>query len=141
MEGRRVAIIIFYDDKKRILLQERKTISKTKRAKCGEDWGFFGGGIEKGETPEQAVVRETKEELEFNLKDFEYIGNFKNTIKDFFVDRHIFVSSLKDNLSKFVLHEGDQMKLFSISGARKLKMVPGDDGVLDLVDKHLDISE
>lgn len=31
--------------------------------------GFFGGGIEEGETPEQAIVRETQEELCFALPD------------------------------------------------------------------------
>lgn len=57
MFKRRVAVIIFYDEKKRILLQDRREISKR-----GEEWGFFGGGIEKDETPEEALVREIKED-------------------------------------------------------------------------------
>jgi len=61
---RRVALIVFYDDEKRILLQYRKGIN----SKFCEEWGYFGGGIENGETPEQAVIRETKEELDFDLE-------------------------------------------------------------------------
>jgi 8-oxo-dGTP diphosphatase len=60
MKTRNVALIIFYDKDKRILLQDRRGISK-----LGAEWGFFGGEIENDETPEQAVVRETKEELCF----------------------------------------------------------------------------
>jgi mutator protein MutT len=52
-----VALIFFYKDDK-ILVQDRRNMSK-----FGEEWGFFGGRIEAGETPEQSVVRETKEEL------------------------------------------------------------------------------
>ena len=43
MKTRTVALIIFYDENKKILLQDRKTISK-----WGEEWGFFGGGLVKG---------------------------------------------------------------------------------------------
>jgi len=30
-------------------------------------WGFFGGGLEEGETPEGAMIRETKEELSITV--------------------------------------------------------------------------
>lgn len=49
MKTRNVALIIFYDENKRILLQDRLNISK-----YGEEWGFFGGEIKEGETPEEA---------------------------------------------------------------------------------------
>jgi 8-oxo-dGTP diphosphatase len=38
--------------------------------------GTFGGDIERGETPEQAIVRELREELNYDLKNPEYLGNF-----------------------------------------------------------------
>ena len=31
-------------------------------------WDFFGGHVEKGETPEEALVREVKEEIGVELK-------------------------------------------------------------------------
>ena len=46
MFKRRVAVIIFYDEKKRILLQDRRGISK-----FGEEWAIFGGSAEEDETP------------------------------------------------------------------------------------------
>lgn len=135
MAGRTVALIVFYDKDNRILLQDR-----TGKAKHGEEWGFFGGGIEQGETPEQAVVRETEEELGYKLTKFKYIGEYKNTLPNgFIIERHIFVSSLKDQFSKFVQKEGAGMQLFSIKEAKKLKMISGDYQTLDMIAKYLDV--
>ncbi|MEM5778098.1 MAG: NUDIX hydrolase [Candidatus Aenigmatarchaeota archaeon] len=132
MKVRNVAIIIFYDDKKRILLQNRRGISK-----LGEEWGFFGGGIKKGETPEQAVVRETKEELGFDLKEYKYIGSYfyriKKCLKKKFhlkfdaVSCKVFIAPLKENFSKFKQKEGKRMRMFTLEKAEKLKMVCKED--------------
>lgn len=129
MKIRKVVIIIFYDDKKRILLQDRRGISKV-----GEEWGFFGGSIEKNETSELAIVRETREELDFDLKEYKYVGEYnyeitdymKRKFSDFEFDKvvcKVFVAPLKNNLSKFKLKEGKKMKLFTLEEAKKLKMV------------------
>jgi len=129
MKIRKVAVIIFYDDKKRILLQDRRGISK-----LGEDYGFFGGEIEERETPEQAVVRETKEELGFDLKEYRYVGDYSYEIEESLKKRFanfdfdavlckVFIAPLKDNLSKSKLKEGKKMKLFTLDEAEKLKMV------------------
>jgi len=133
MAGRKVALILFYDKENRILLQDRRKISKP-----GGEWGFFGGGIEEGETPEQAVVRETEEELGYKLANFEYVGNYKNTLENgYTIDRYIFVSPLKNKISKFEQKEGDKMQLFTIEEAKRLKMVSGDYEALDMVAKYL----
>jgi len=68
MYTKRVAVIVFYDEKKRILLQYRAGLSR-----YGTEWGFFGGKIESGETPEQALVREIKEELDYDLKEYKFL--------------------------------------------------------------------
>ena len=128
MKTRNVALIIFYDDKKRILLQDRRGISR-----LGEEWGFFGGEIEKIETPEQAVVRETKEELDFDLKEYKYVGKLSDKIKNLFIVRKVFISPLKNNFSKFKLKEGKKMHLFSLDEAEKLKMVS--EGDIEMIRK------
>ncbi len=136
MKIRKVAVIIFYDENKRILLQDRRNMSKV-----GEEWGFFGGEIEEGETPEQAVARETKEELGFDLKDFKYFGEYYYEIKESLKKKFnfdfdgvfckVFIAPLRDNLSKFKLKEGKNMKLFSLKEAEELKMVS--DGDIEMV--------
>ncbi|MFH1173729.1 MAG: NUDIX domain-containing protein [archaeon] len=65
-----MSILCFYDKEGKILLQGRKNISK-----WGAEWGFFGGKIEEGETPEQAIVREICEELSYTIRERRYVGN------------------------------------------------------------------
>ena len=119
MKLHKVSLIIFYDSRKRILLQDRRGISKT-----GEEWGYFGGHIEKGETPEQTLIRETKEELGYDLKADEYrhIGHFVDSFKDMTIDRQVYIAPMPP-LSKLKLAEGKKMKLFTLEQALGLKMV------------------
>jgi mutator protein MutT len=132
MRERKVSIIVFYDEQKRILLQKRSPNAH------GVEWGFFGGGIDAGETPEQAVVRETKEELGHDLHDYRKTGTFRHQHNpDFLVELHVFVAPLCDYLDTFVLGEGEGMRLFSFEEAFKLKMYPKDDEILKAVQKVL----
>lgn len=81
------ALCIFYTPDKRILLQDRRD-----RSKVGEEWGFFGGSIEEGETPEQAMLREMQEELAFTPTEYTYIGLYPHTIPDYgFFTGHLFL--------------------------------------------------
>jgi 8-oxo-dGTP pyrophosphatase MutT (NUDIX family) len=139
MRIRNVAAIIFYDNKKRILLQDRRGMSK-----LGEEWGFFGGEINKDETPEQAVLRETREELNFDLKEYKYVGEYSYEVTDYMKRKFsnfdfdavlckVFIAPLKNNLYKFKQKEGINMKLFTLEEAEKLKMVS--DGDIEMVRK------
>jgi 8-oxo-dGTP pyrophosphatase MutT (NUDIX family) len=64
MTSRHVAVVILYDAEGKMLLQHRTKDAPT----FPNYWALFGGGIEAGETPEQAVKRECLEELGYKLK-------------------------------------------------------------------------
>lgn len=131
--GRRVVVVVFYDEKGNVLLQNRKRISKR-----GEEWGFYGGGIEKGETFEATFKRELKEELGYQTNDFKYIGDCANKLDDgYIVDRKVFITKIPENISELKDGEGDGYKTFSINKAKKLKLVPGDTKVLDMLEDYL----
>ncbi|MFA6888768.1 MAG: NUDIX hydrolase [Candidatus Woesearchaeota archaeon] len=133
MNTRKVALMIFYDKQKKILLQERKTISKV-----GEEWGFFGGKIKSGETPDQAIKREIKEELDYEIHVYKFLGISKQKIApELYVEGHIFIAPLGNKMSQFKLQEGDGMKLFSFSEAKQLKMVTGDNQVIEIIEKSI----
>lgn len=131
MKVRKVAAIIFYDDKGRVLIQDRRAISKH-----GEEWGYFGGGIEKNETPEQAIKREIKEELNYTLNEFTFLKKYTYTFKNILhVEVNMFVAPLP-NLSELIQKEGTNMELFNLSDAKKLKMVTKEDNkILDDFEK------
>ena len=75
MKSRTIAIVIFYTDKNEIMLQNRKSMMK-----WGEEWGFWGGGLDEGETKEEVAKREIKEELDYDVKNLKYIGTLTEII-------------------------------------------------------------
>ncbi|HBG25963.1 MAG: hypothetical protein A2Y10_13865 [Planctomycetes bacterium GWF2_41_51] len=69
-------------------------------------WSLFGGGIEYGENPVQAILREVKEELGFNLIARELRLLFKKESKR--EKRYVFYYKLKEMPMKFKLNEGQK---------------------------------
>lgn len=80
------ALLVPFNSKQEILLQDR-------RGHKLPAWGFFGGGIEEGETPLEAVIRESKEELDIDLSpaDLKYMGKFESNWDGVPVDRHMYL--------------------------------------------------
>lgn len=66
---KRKALLVPINSQQQILIQDRRGHKKP-------DWGYFGGGIKEGETPVEAVIRESKEELTIDISETEltYLG-------------------------------------------------------------------
>lgn len=76
-----------------ILLNEKGEIFSAERA-YGElkgKWEFPGGKIEKGETPEQAIVREIKEELGASILVKRFYCNINYDYPTFHLDMDVFL--------------------------------------------------
>ena len=79
-------------------------------------WGLFGGSVESNESPEQALVREVKEELEIEVIESEKILTV--TINSLIASlngkkRHFFLIKLTDfQVKNIVLHEGQEFRFF-----------------------------
>ena len=63
MPSKKIAVILLRNAEGKVLLQHRTNEAPT----FPNHWALFGGHIESGETPEQAVVRECMEELGYKL--------------------------------------------------------------------------
>lgn len=94
-------------------------------------WGCFGGAVQDGEKPVEALTRELVEELEFQPSEVTYFTRF-----DFDLDpiglrsyyRTYYVIAMSaDERSRLVLHEGDGMEAFEGNAVfEKLVVTPYD---------------
>ena len=86
-------------------------------------WGFFGGAIEDGETPEAAIVRETEEELGIHLEHPIFLGsidNPENNTKEFIFKA---VLDIDEATLRAQQKEGDDLKFFSIDELKQLPVM------------------
>ncbi len=128
------AVIAFYDNKKRILLQDRQGITET-----GDEWGYFGGSIELEETPEKALIREIKEELDFDIKDFELLTTLKYVLpnQELYNKVWLYIGPLDDKYQKMKQKEGRAMKWFTIDEAKQLVIKKAIIKSFDRIEKYL----
>jgi 8-oxo-dGTP pyrophosphatase MutT (NUDIX family) len=99
-------LIAYHQASGRILVQDR-------RGHRPPPWGFFGGGIEQGETPLQAVLREVREELGMSLSENEVSdqGVLTGSGRDLTFRLHPFSWAFDGDLTVFTLGEGSGMEL------------------------------
>jgi 8-oxo-dGTP diphosphatase len=125
MVGRSVSVLILYDDEGRVLLQHR-----TKDAPIfPSHWAFFGGGVEQGESPEQAVKRESFEELRYAVNAPRLLAAQRFTYDGIEYTKHVFVE--KYDGATLILGEGQGMGWFLPAETRELLMVEHDRSVID----------
>lgn len=105
-----VAALLTLDDG-RYVMQLRDDIPGIFYPAC---WGCFGGAIEPGETPEVALQRELREELEFEVGEARRFTRFDF---DFAPHGHGIVNRIyfearvpADAFDRFVLHEGSAFR-------------------------------
>jgi mutator protein MutT len=101
-------VLIFIDKKGKILLQKRGTYSKG-----GEKLGYFGGNIEEGENPLEALVRELQEEIRYIpekikfWKKVDFVCSAPGKYNNFNVTIYIFVSPLDRKAEEIEVYEGE----------------------------------
>ena len=110
---RKVACIAFYDNDGKILIQDRRFDPKLNKY---IDYGWFGGAAEDDETFEQGLVREAKEELNINLKEYEFLAEYSYDRPTYKVVVKLFITKTPENI---VCNEG-KPKEVTIEEAKKL---------------------
>lgn len=135
MKIKRVAVFAFIYEGK-IFLQERGNYSKR-----GEEWAFFGGHLEEGETFFEWCKREVKEELCLDIDDvdIQFVWKFYTSISEVSeIDVEVFLShAYKKYKANLKVMEWDSGQFFSFEEVKKLKMFFHDPVIFDMIQQFL----
>lgn len=99
-------------------------------------WSFFGGAIDEGETPEEAVKREAIEELEYTLTNPRLVMTQEFDTDVHMITRYIYIEKY-DPIVKLVLHEGQGMGWYKHEDMGNLKIDKFDKEAIDFVVKMI----
>ena len=77
-------------------------------------WDLIGGHVEEGETPEVALVREVKEELDIDLKDYSFYKKYECLTGDAYENiKYIYSGIINLPIEEVTLLEGVRPQYFS----------------------------
>mgnify|MGYP006421877263 FL=1 len=123
-----VAAVVMMDIDGQILLAQRPE----GKSMAGL-WEFPGGKVEPGETPERALIRELKEELNIDttescLAAFTFASH---TYEDFHLLMPVYVCRKWDGIMQPV--EGQNLKWVKINDLKKYPMPPADEPLIAMI--------
>lgn len=94
-----------------------------------DGWEFPGGKIEPGETPEEAIVREIKEELEAEIEPVRLIDTVEYDYPGFHLSMDCFLCRLKSE--NIVLKEHESARWLNKSSLYDVEWLPADLGLIE----------
>lgn len=100
-----------------------------------DGWEFPGGKIEPGETPEEAIVREIKEELDTVVEVGELLDTVEYDYPNFHLSMDCFVCKIKSG--DLVLKEHEAAKWLTKATLGSVEWLPADMGLVGEIEKYL----
>ena len=100
-----------------------------------DGWEFPGGKIEQGETPEEAIVREIKEELDTVVEVGELLDTVEYDYPNFHLSMDCFICKIKSG--NLVLKEHESAKWLTKEILRSVEWLPADMGLVGEIEKYL----
>jgi len=98
-------------------------------------WEFPGGKMEEGETEQEALVREIKEELSADI----HVGKLLDTVEwdypEFHLTMHCFMCTLSHDAMH--LNEHEAAKWLNMTTLHSVKWLPADEALLPVIEKEL----
>jgi 8-oxo-dGTP diphosphatase len=98
-------------------------------------WEFPGGKVEHGESPEDALVREIKEELDSEISVDEYISTIEYDYPEFHLSMRCYWCSLISG--DLVLKEAEDARWLDVETIDSVKWLPADITLIDEIKKRM----
>jgi 8-oxo-dGTP diphosphatase len=93
-------------------------------------WDLFGGHVEEGETPEQALRREIKEELGIELKEWTFFRRFDCVAGDVYPNsKYIYWAMTHHDPGELTLYEGQRLAAITMAERETVKFA----NILDVI--------
>ena len=89
-----------------------------------DGWEFPGGKLEPGETPEEALVRELKEELAIDILVKDFICTVEYDYPNFHLTMHCFYCEIQRGTPQLLEHEN--AKWLSLAELNSVNFLPAD---------------
>ena len=122
-----VAAIIIHDNK----------IFATQRGygEFKDGWEFPGGKIEPGETPQEALVREIKEELDIEIEVKDFLETVEYDYPEFHLSMDCFFCVIRSG--ELVLKEHEAAKWLTAEKLDSVDWLPADKGLIEAIRGYL----